>query len=272
MSLEDDPVQEIARRLELRYPAEKGWSFFSELRDCTGWSHSRTIDVWAMNTWPSSKLYVAIEIKTSVSDFRRENPMKRAPFLLAANEFWYAAPRGVIPIEELPRDCGLLETWGNDAMRATKRAPQRDAAKPDEEMFMAICRKAAEHTERLRQRFGSDGFAQVLGRDVSYSELKSLAEKCAPYSTREELLRLKHAHQYLLTDKKARGEWWGKWKKVVESAQRFVAASGSTVNQWRMQPEDVLAGLEVERASLDVLKLAKMLRDAADKIDGGVHD
>ncbi len=257
----DITAHDIALRLEHRYPADKGWSVFNELRDCTGWGHSRTIDVWAMNTWPSKKMYVAVEIKVTLADYRRESPSKRAPFMAATNEFWYAAPRGIIPVEEIHEGCGLLETWGGK-MRVTKAAVQRDKSAPDEAMWMAICRRAAERQKHMHNHYGGDAVAKILGKPMNYSNLMELCEKVGLRNYDSELTRTKSAHKLLLHERGERREWWEKWKSVVVAAQRLVGA-----NAWRADPAEILRLLKAQEEINHTDKFAQQLRDAADLID-----
>lgn len=55
--------------------------------------------------WP-----VQIECKASLADFRadRKKPCRRPEYALAS-ERWYLAPKGLVPIAELPGGWGLLE-------------------------------------------------------------------------------------------------------------------------------------------------------------------
>lgn len=88
------------------------WAAFDELRFGTGWISERTIDFWAMNVWPSKKFQtIAIEIKTSRSDFSREksNLLKTMPALSLCEKFYFAAPKGVLTSEDMPEWAGLWE-------------------------------------------------------------------------------------------------------------------------------------------------------------------
>ena len=54
------------------------------------------------------------------------------------NFFWYVAPSGVVPLDEVPRHAGLLEIVGHDIV-PTKRAPRlhREPLKPKDLMDLA---------------------------------------------------------------------------------------------------------------------------------------
>lgn len=79
----------------------------------TDWSPSdlneARIDAFALHV--EKQWTRAFEIKVSRSDFLHEitNPDKRAPALALSNEYFFAAPKGMIDPDEIPDECGLLE-------------------------------------------------------------------------------------------------------------------------------------------------------------------
>jgi len=114
---------EITAALHFLHPGDR-YAFLPELRVGTGWgpikdqpgspvlSAESRIDAWAIDLWPSSGMQrTAYEIKRSRADFRREiaDPGKRREALALSNRFYFAAPQGIIPRDELPADCGLVE-------------------------------------------------------------------------------------------------------------------------------------------------------------------
>jgi hypothetical protein len=54
---------------------------------------------------------IVLECKTSVADFRADHrkPFRVQPQLGLGRQRWYLAPQGVIPVDELPDNWGLLE-------------------------------------------------------------------------------------------------------------------------------------------------------------------
>jgi hypothetical protein len=96
------------------YRRRSDWVHFDEVRIGTGFGKDaeQRIDFWAMHTLPSQRLRrVAFEVKVSRSDFLAElkQPRKRAVALLWSNEFYFAAPAGLIADAELPPEAGLVE-------------------------------------------------------------------------------------------------------------------------------------------------------------------
>lgn len=109
-------VIDALRRL---HPTRDGqWCFIDELRLGVGYSKAtceQRIDAFATHCWTPYER-VAYEVKVSRGDFLKEmkKPRKRARGLLLSNEFFFAAPAGIIKPEEVPPECGLYEvTWGH---------------------------------------------------------------------------------------------------------------------------------------------------------------
>lgn len=95
--------------------------------------HVRYIDVLLIGP-PSSKPAherIAIEVKISRADFRRDTAEKREWWQALGHRFAYATPKGLITATELPPGCGLIEVERveRDTARPlvgwTVRAPRR---------------------------------------------------------------------------------------------------------------------------------------------------
>ena len=85
---------------------------------CIGASNGKTRSnqPWTRYTFGFEWLSIhAIEVKTSRSDFKSEmkNPTKRQPARLFSNYYSFAAPRGVIELEEIPEALGYIEIQGS---------------------------------------------------------------------------------------------------------------------------------------------------------------
>jgi hypothetical protein len=120
-------VASIHRVLRKRYPAPE-WVYLEEVRLGTGYegfflpghhvaiNAEQRIDGFAINCYKSkSWRRIAIEIKISRGDFLKEikNPDKRIGAMMLSNQFYFAAPEGLIKVDELPEDCGLIEVRGD---------------------------------------------------------------------------------------------------------------------------------------------------------------
>ena len=93
---------------------------------------NRYVDIWAIciatpgmyqknETWTRYKFGFewlkihAIEVKSSRADFKSEmkNPNKRMPAEMFSNYYSFAAPRGVIELDEIPEALGYIEIQGS---------------------------------------------------------------------------------------------------------------------------------------------------------------
>lgn len=74
------------------------------------------------------------EIKTALNDFRDDFRLKKVKHELlkssdvsCPNRFYFVAPSGVIPVEEVPENCGVIEisvdSKGDFRLRTVKKAP-----------------------------------------------------------------------------------------------------------------------------------------------------
>lgn len=104
--------------LRMRHaPKERGgngpeWAFMEHVRNAAGFNAKRTIDAMALGLWPSRGMELhGYEVKVSRADFRREiaDPAKMDAFAHVLDRFWIVAPRGIVPVNELPATWGLLE-------------------------------------------------------------------------------------------------------------------------------------------------------------------
>ena len=123
-------ADQILAVLKWHHNDARQWLFIPELRLGTGYGDKweQRIDAFALNCYPSHGMKsIAYEIKVSRADFLRElkQPEKRRGAMEVSNEFYFAAPPGMITKEELPADCGLVETNG-DGFRIAVFAPFRD--------------------------------------------------------------------------------------------------------------------------------------------------
>ena len=87
----------------------------------------------------------AYEVKVNRRDFELElaNPSKRERAQEIADQFYFAAPYGLIDPRELPDDCGLLGiTPGGGASVVLKSAAVRPAPDPDWPLIMDFVRRA----------------------------------------------------------------------------------------------------------------------------------
>lgn len=124
--------QDAVAAIMRRHPPPR-YAAFPEMCTAAGFDKKRRLDVWVMDTWPSSRFErICYEVKISRGDYLSEikNPEKRRAGMLLSNRFVFAVPTGLIRIEELPYDCGLLEVAEDGGTVMRVEAPWRDTGPP----------------------------------------------------------------------------------------------------------------------------------------------
>jgi len=144
---------------ELLYEKHTKDMCFRELRFSSGFANESRCDFLAMNVGPSTGNAIdAYEIKVSRSDFRRDSHRKQRSARLFSDRFWYIAPEGIIPHEEVPDWAGLMEVeWychdfeGAKPFLRIKRiisAPKRDKDGPSWGLVVSMVRNAVKENSR----------------------------------------------------------------------------------------------------------------------------
>jgi len=89
------------------------------------------------------------EVKVSRADFLSDlaNVEKRLGYSTLSEYFFHAAPRGLIALDELPAECGLVEEVSEGDFLVSRRAPKRKCAM-DAKLFMNLILKAGVVDER----------------------------------------------------------------------------------------------------------------------------
>lgn len=166
-------ADQICAILAEHHPAPE-WATFRELSDGTGSKKSVQIDLFAFNLWKSGGYRrLAFEVKVSRADFRREldKPAKRAPWQGLAEETWFAAPAGVIPVGEVPEGWGLLEVLPDGSVKRPRRAVQRSVTALPIDFAAALARRVSDPPPPPSMAW------ELLGRPVRLADLLRLAEK-----------------------------------------------------------------------------------------------
>ena len=148
-----------------------------EVANATGFGATRRIDALALGCWPSRGLFVhAIEVKVSRSDFRRElkKPKKAETIAKYCDTFWIAAPKDVVPLDELPNGWGLLELKdGAKKVRVKKKAASLELVELSRGFVMSICRSLVDQKDLRRQL----SFQKLQLQGAAAREAEKNAEK-----------------------------------------------------------------------------------------------
>jgi len=139
------PARYIIKSIMEHYK-HKAWAFITELRTGTGYGGHwvKYVDLFAINCYPSKANHkMAFEIKTSRSDFLSEirKPLKRHPALMISNQFYFAAPKGMLKPEEIPQEAGLIEVGIQGKVVIKVAAPMREAYPPTWPLVASIARR-----------------------------------------------------------------------------------------------------------------------------------
>lgn len=158
-------ILEALMKQYTNYGRDEKFAVFPELRLSTGYKNNgntsaeQRIDLFVMGLWPSSNFEkVSIEIKVTRSDFLSEmkKPLKRRPALSVSNKFYFATPKNLLKIEEIPVECGLMEIWESEKaecrtfvrkdnkyinIQKTIPAPWRDYAHPTWGFIASLARR-----------------------------------------------------------------------------------------------------------------------------------
>ncbi len=148
-------VHDIHRALRKRFSMSE-WIYLEEVRLGTGFGGfylpghhveikaEQRVDGLAINCFKSKNYRrIAIEVKIDRGDFLREkaNPDKRVGAMMISNQFYFAAPEGLIKEDELPEDCGLMEVRG-DFLAVRVQAVWHEAAPWHPAMVASVLRSA----------------------------------------------------------------------------------------------------------------------------------
>ncbi len=172
--------QIISALEQLHDPHE--WGFFEELRIGTGYGKDseQRLDAWAIHYFPSKRNVTrCYEIKVSKSDFLNEirQPLKRRPGLRLANEFYFVAPKGMLAIEDIPVECGLMEVDENGIIETTINAPFRDIMPPTWLFLAAISRRCNKDKVESFNNAKSKTFLEKITSTVALSIIDDHVKK-----------------------------------------------------------------------------------------------
>lgn len=128
-------ARQVKDCLKARHPAPE-WVWAEEFSLTPGYSgvsygEGRRIDGLAFNCYPSrGHLIIGYEVKVSRGDFLAElkKPEKRKTAVENVDEFYFAAPAGMIKGKEIPRDCGLIEVYEGPEKRSRLKVRISDHA------------------------------------------------------------------------------------------------------------------------------------------------
>jgi hypothetical protein len=162
-------VQAIERALVRKYLVDQnGWGLLREvsiddlIQPKTGRKTSlRRIDYLLMRISRRSQPRherIALEVKVTRADFKRDTDEKRAAWFGVSDRFAYVTPVGMIRPEELPAGCGLMEynpeaTFASDVLKWKVVAPKKSEPPTpfDTQFFAYLFGRASRAEDALRR-------------------------------------------------------------------------------------------------------------------------
>lgn len=177
---------EVLRNLEA-FHEPKDWAFFAELRIGTGFGQDKEqrFDAWAVNFFTSKRnTAVCYEIKVSRADFFSEikKPKKRRAGLRLSNQFYFVVPKGLVKVEEVPPECGLIEAEDDGTIAVVIEAPYRDDSEPSWLFIASIARRVDRERQDTYLRNKVEREANKLYTTASSIVLDRYIDKWAKYS------------------------------------------------------------------------------------------
>jgi hypothetical protein len=127
---------DVFRALNKRWGRD--WYLFPQIR-LRGYQDT-IVDALAIQHARGPNLVRIFEIKTSRADFLSElkNPRKRINAMELANDFYFAAPVGIIKEKEVPEGCGLAEVHRGGKVYVTLEAPHSASESPTWPLVVGI--------------------------------------------------------------------------------------------------------------------------------------
>ena len=197
---------------------------------------SMRMDGWAMRkSWVNFKC-IGYEVKVARGDWLRDD--KYRLYMPFCHEFYFVCPSGLIQVEEVPADCGLVYVSKTGTKLFTKRrAPHRDIEiDPDIYLYVLMWRTATtreyiyETSAEKCQRFVDDKKCNtVLGLDVSKKIRRIIdtkiddlaAENCKLRSENVKLAKIRNVCKELgITN----ASIWDARKQVEEAVTRYTSS------------------------------------------------
>lgn len=176
----DVQTSEINERLLSRYEPRK-WVKVLEAPSCN--IGGRYCDMLAFGVWRSSgNEIIGHEVKASRNDWLKEldNPEKSEAFTPYCHRWYIVAPKGVVKLEELQADWGLMVVSGS-GLKIRRQAKKQKTPEPiPQNMMAAILRRITEvgMEQEIRKRI------RRQERSIQ-TEIKRSVESATRFANRE---------------------------------------------------------------------------------------
>lgn len=124
------------------------WVYLEEVRlgIGRGGENEQQVDAIVFNCWPSSGMTrIAVEVKLSRADYTRElrTPWKRHAAYRLSNLLYFATPVGLLRLDEIPSDAGMIEVSDEGVAVVTAEAPWHESDAPTWRLVASLARRAS---------------------------------------------------------------------------------------------------------------------------------
>lgn len=143
----------------------------------------RRMDAWSVRYWGDNETH-CYEVKVSKSDFMHEikTPLKRKDGFRLSNRYSFVAPEGMIDLNLLPYDAGLIEVSEDLSVKTVVKAPWRDAYFLPRNFLAVLMRRIdKDRLYSYLRTLGNDEFSMEVSA-VALEILDSHTEKWVDFS------------------------------------------------------------------------------------------
>ena len=216
-----------------------------------GHYHSR-LDAWAMKRSWAHPLVIGYEIKVTRSDFLRDE--KWRSYLPFCNQFSFVCPAGLIRVDEVGEDAGLIwVSLTGTRLYTKKKAPFRDVEIPDSIYKYILMSRTRITDPNQDQKHGrksrAEQWAQWLKEKHQWHEIGYLVGQKVQEAMRHTRISVRKAN-----------EEKSKYQYIEERILELGFDPEEPVNQWEVDKE-----LE-RRFGVMVKNAQRSLRNAKDSI------
>lgn len=137
-------ARDLIEMLRSKYPLP-AYAFIEQVPDGTSVNKNRTADAIAMGCWKSVAIELnGFEVKVSRADWLKElqQPEKSAVFQKHCHRWWIVAAPGIVKLEEMPAEWGLMEPNSSGALKIKKASSLRTPEPVSFEFLAGLLRKA----------------------------------------------------------------------------------------------------------------------------------
>ena len=161
-----------------------GYIVVPQVRNRPGTSNIRTADAIAISqSGLRSVDFIGFEIKTSITDFRNElrDVSKSDEIACFCNKWFIVAPKGIIPINEVPANWGVFEATKSQ-IRMVKEANELNPLLPSREFVAMIVRKLENENGRQKEYYRGHSDGREHQRKINERNKKELKEENDKFS------------------------------------------------------------------------------------------